>query len=439
LPFAQELYRLAQAYNRPVKIRLCDTMGFGVTYPGAVLPRSVPKLVHAFHSELGYPAEWLEWHGHNDFHKVHVNAATAWLYGCSALNSTVLGFGERTGNPPLEAAVIEYIALRGAMDGIDTRIITELAEYFRTEIGAPIPAGYPFVGADFNTTKAGIHADGILKNQEIYNIFDTDKLLNRPLRVQVTDKSGVAGVAAWLNENIPEIVSGQTPPVTKRQSGIKHIAAWIAEEYAAGRTTSISGDEMVALAKRFLPAIFVSDFDKAHEEAMRKAGMLAEYISGSDDVRSLDAARIENFLAEVVSREASIQLLALTNLDGKRISQVHTQRGEKIMFRNLMNKDFRKHDWFVKVLETKEPYDSDLFFSKYTGRLIMTAARPIFDNEGRMFAVMDIDFRFDELVKLINPLTDGLIERELAAYAPPLYADGDMVEGPAPGVIGCDR
>jgi hypothetical protein len=220
---------------------------------------------------------------------------------------------------------------------------------------------------------------------------------------------------------------------------MKHIASWIAEEYANGRTTSISAEEMVALAKRFLPAIFISDFDKAHEEAVRKAGMLAEYISGSEDVRSLDEERVEAFLAEVVARESSIQLLALTNLEGKRISQVHTQRGEKGMYRNLMNKDFRKHEWFVKVLESQEPYDSDLFFSKYTGRLIMTAARPIFDREGRLFAVMDIDFRFDELVKLINPLTDGLIERELAAFAPPLYADDDEGGIQAPGVTGCER
>ena len=102
-----------EASKTPIKIRLCDTMGFGVTYPGAALPISVPRLVHAFASELGYPSELLEWHGHNDFHKVHVNAASAWLYGCSALNATVLGFGERTGNPPLEAAVVEYIRLKG--------------------------------------------------------------------------------------------------------------------------------------------------------------------------------------------------------------------------------------------------------------------------------------------------------------------------------------
>jgi len=412
LPFAQRLLDLAKEARVPIKVRLCDTMGFGVTYPGAALPRSVPRLVHAFRAGLGFPSEWLEWHGHNDFHKVHVNAATAWLYGCSALNGTVLGFGERTGNPPLEGAVIEYLSLRGAAadaEGIDTRAINDLAEYLRAECGAPVPAGYPFVGSEFNTTRAGIHADGIMKNQEIYNIFDTEAVLNRPLRVQVTDKSGMAGIAQWYNENLDEVRTLLVPPVSKRHHGVRPIYNWVMAQYEQGRTTSISHEEMQALARRFLPALFESDFDRVREEASHKASLLADLISASEDVRGLDPERTETFLSEVVAREASIQLLAITNLEGKRISQVHTQRGEKGIFRNLMTKDFRKHEWFVSVLDTGEPYESDLFFSKYTGRLIITSARPIRDSEGRLIAVMDIDFRFDELVKLIDPLTERML------------------------------
>jgi isopropylmalate/homocitrate/citramalate synthase len=410
LPFARELMKLMEESGTPIKIRLCDTMGFGVTYPGAALPRSVPRLVHAFATELGYPSELLEWHGHNDFHKVHVNGATAWLYGCSALNATVLGFGERTGNPPLEAAVVEYIGLKGTPDGMDTRVITEIAEYFRTEVQASIAPNYPFVGSEFNVTRAGIHADGILKNPEIYNIFDTEKLLNRPIRVMVTDKSGMAGIAQWINENIPELTGRVIEPVGKRHSGIKHINAWVAEQYAQGRTTSISPNELLAQAKHFLPSLFVSDFQKAKEAAVGKARHIAESISASEDVRSMNAERMESFLHDVVGREASIQLLAVTNLEGRRISQAHTQRGEKGLFRNLMNKDFRKHDWFVAVLKNGEPYYSDLFFSKYTGKLIMTAAMPMYNSEGGMYAVMDIDFRFEELVKLISPIPDEILE-----------------------------
>jgi citrate (Re)-synthase len=409
LPFAASLKRLMEESGIPIKVRLCDTMGFGLTYPGAALPRSVPRLVHAFATELGYPGELLEWHGHNDFHKVHVNAATAWLYGCSALNSTVLGFGERTGNPPLEAAVIEYIGLKGTEDGMDPRVITEMADYFRTEIHAPIPANYPFVGTEFNVTRAGIHADGILKNPEIYNIFDTERILNRPLRVMVTDKSGMAGIAQWINENIPGITGRKIEAVGKRHPGVKHIADWVAEQYIQGRTTSISPDELVAQAKHYLPSLFVSDFQKVKEAAAEKAKRLAVGISASEDVRSLDPARTESFLSGIVNREASIQLIAITDLEGKRISQAHTQRGEKILFRNLMSKDFSQHDWFVAVLETGEAWYSDLFFSKYTGKLILTAAMPIRDPDGKMFAVMDIDFRFDDLVKLISPIPDEIL------------------------------
>jgi isopropylmalate/homocitrate/citramalate synthase len=410
LPFAEELLKLSQESGIPIKVRLCDTMGFGVTYPGAALPRSVPRLVHAFATELGYPGAWLEWHGHNDFHKVHVNAATAWLYGCSVINATILGFGERTGNTPLEAAVVEYIGLRGSADGMEPRVITEIAEYFRNEIRAPVPANYPFVGSEFNVTRAGIHADGILKNPEIYNIFDTEKILDRPIRVMVTDKSGTAGIAQWINENVPAVAGRALEPVSKRHPGIKRIAAWVAEQYADGRTTSISPDELIAQAKHFLPSLFESDFHKAKEAAIEKAKYLAERISESEDVRSMDPDRTERFLHEIVTREASIQLLAVTNLEGRRISQAHTQRGEKALFRNMMTKDFKKHDWFVAVLETKEPYFSDLFFSMYTGRLIMTAAMPIRDARGEMFAVMDIDFVFDELMKLLTTIPEELLE-----------------------------
>lgn len=407
LPLAERLLSMARESGIPVKVRLCDTMGYGVTYPGAVLPRSVPRLVHAFRRELGYPAEWLEWHGHNDFHKVHVNAATAWLYGCAANNTSLLGYGERTGNPPLEGAVIEYMALTGD-DSIDASVITEIAEYFRREVGADIPANYPFVGEDFNTTRAGIHADGILKNPEIYNIFDTEAILKRPIRTMVTDKSGYAGIARWLNENVPSIKEGAREPVTKRHPGIKHIAAWVEDEYAHGRTTAISSEELMAHARRYLPGLFESSFDRALEEAARIARAIAEEVTSAEELKRLDPGEMDGYLQEIVKREGSIQLLAITNTAGKRVSQIYAQHGEKALFRNLLTKDFSEKEWFREVLKTGEPYFSHLFFSKYTDRLILTAAMPIKASDGTVRGVIDIDFRFDELVKLINDLPEGV-------------------------------
>ena len=184
LPFAYELLQLSKEYNNPVKVRLCDTLGFGLPWAGAALPRSVPKLIHGLR-QIGVPAEWLEWHGHNDLHKVQINAATAWLYGCSAANCSIFGVGERTGNPPIEALIIEHAQLKGFDSRINYAAITELADYVRKELNFNIPTNYPLVGKDFNVTRAGIHADGLLKNEEIYNCFDTKTLLTRQVGVAI--------------------------------------------------------------------------------------------------------------------------------------------------------------------------------------------------------------------------------------------------------------
>lgn len=175
VPFAIELMRLSKESGIPIKIRACDTMGYGVTYPGTSMPRSVQGVIYGFRYYAQVPSEQLEWHGHNDFYKAVTNSATAWLYGCSTVNTTLLGIGERTGNTPLEAMAIEYASLRGTTNGMDLEVISEIADYFEDVMGYCIPPQTPFVGKNFNVTKAGIHADGMLKDQEIYNIFDTQK------------------------------------------------------------------------------------------------------------------------------------------------------------------------------------------------------------------------------------------------------------------------
>ncbi len=238
LLFANELLKIGDGYSQPVKIRLCDTLGFGLPWPGVALPRSVPKLVQGLR-KIGVPAEQLEWHGHNDFHKVLVDASTAWLYGCCAANAAIFGCGERTGNPPLEALVVEHAQLKGMTEGVNYAAITELAEYVRKEMNFEIPRNYPLVGRDFNVTRAGIHADGLLKNEEIYNCFDTEKLLKRSVGVAITDKTGAAGIKHWVEAHYDIQIAKHDPRIVK----IKDL---IDAEYAADRVSVISDDEMFA-------------------------------------------------------------------------------------------------------------------------------------------------------------------------------------------------
>ena len=247
VPFVNELSKLSAEAGIPVRIRACDTMGLGVPYPEVALPRSVPGIIYGLQHYSDVDSSMLEWHGHNDFYKAVANATTAWLYGASSVNCSLLGIGERTGNVPLEAMVMEYASLRGSMDGMDPTVITEIAEYFKNEIGYRIPPMQPFVGRSFNVTRAGIHADGLMKDEKIYNIFDTGKLLNRRPSVMIGKSSGLAGIAYWINDNYDLPAS---KAVGKHDPLVEKLKAWIDAEYEGGRQTSLSVSELETQIER---------------------------------------------------------------------------------------------------------------------------------------------------------------------------------------------
>lgn len=244
IPFCLELMKLMEEYQIPIRIRACDTMGYGVNFAGAVIPRSVQGIIYGLTTHAGVPSELIEWHGHNDFYKAVTNSTTAWLYGASGVNCSLFGIGERTGNTPLEAMVFEYAQLRGTLDGMDTTVITELAEYFEKELGYVMPDRTPFCGKNFNVTRAGIHADGLLKNEEIYNIFDTEKFLNRPVLVSVSNTSGLAGIAHWMNTYYH--LEGERA-VDKNSELVHLVKEKVDQQYDDGRVTVMTDAELTEM------------------------------------------------------------------------------------------------------------------------------------------------------------------------------------------------
>ncbi len=244
IPFCLELMKLMEEYQIPIRIRACDTMGYGVNFAGAVIPRSVQGIIYGLTTHAGVPSELIEWHGHNDFYKAVTNSTTAWLYGASGVNCSLFGIGERTGNTPLEAMVFEYAQLRGSLDGMDTTVITELAEYFEKELGYVMPDRTPFCGKNFNVTRAGIHADGLLKNEEIYNIFDTEKFLNRTVLVSVSNTSGLAGIAHWMNTYYH--LEGERA-VDKNSELVHLVKEKVDQQYDDGRVTVMTDAELTEM------------------------------------------------------------------------------------------------------------------------------------------------------------------------------------------------
>jgi isopropylmalate/homocitrate/citramalate synthase len=142
-------------------------------------------------------------------------------------------------------------------------VITEIANYFEREIKYQIPSRTPFVGDAFNKTRAGIHADGILKDEEIYNIFDTERILNKPVLVTVGSHSGLAGIAVWINKYFK---LKEKRRINKRDPRVLKIKEWIDEEYTKGRITSFSDEELESMVRRLMSELFEINKSEAKQE-----------------------------------------------------------------------------------------------------------------------------------------------------------------------------
>ena len=398
LPLAQKLMELSRQANLPVKIRLCDTMGYGVPYPGTALPRSVQGIVHAFTDEAGVPGEMLEWHGHNDFHKGLVNGVTAWLYGCGAVNGTLFGFGERTGNTPVEALAIDYISLTGDDGAADTTVISEIADFFEQELRYNIPHNYPFAGRDFNATSAGVHVDGILKNEEIYNIFDTTLLLGKPVPIIITDKSGRAGVAYWINHNLK--LTGTTKEVTKKHPAVGKIYDDLMKAYEHGRTTHFSHEEMQRLVLRHMPEFTITEYDRMKQLAGELSAHVICNLSQEKGLLHFDdeATRL---LEKFSTQHPFIQLISLTDDQGiLKCMALTTDKTYRALYKDLApGFDFSDREWFKEPMKTGDLHIMDVYPSRFTGKLIITVSCAVTDAKDRIVGVLSCDMQVEQILK----------------------------------------
>ena len=401
LPFARKLMELSHEASMPIKIRLCDTMGYGVPFPGAALPRSVQRIVRAFTDEAGVPGAWLEWHGHNDFHKVLVNGVTAWLYGCGGVNGTLMGFGERTGNAPLEALVIDYISLTGNDEAADPTVITEIAQYFEKELDYRIPDNYPFVGKNFNVTRAGIHADGLLKNEEIYNIFDTTKILNRSVPIIINDKAGRAGVAYWINQQF------NLPPerqVSKKHPAVGQIHTRIMAAYEEGRNTSFSNKEIKNLVRRFMPELFDSEFDQMKRIAGELASNLVERLA-RDCQSTADSEALTAQLQHFVRDYSFIQYAYVTDVKGHSTAIAISDPGDQKGYKAFpIGFDYSNREWFLQPMRTGKLHITNVHQSQVTGQLIITVSTVITDANDEIIGVLGADIQLEEIIRRAESL-----------------------------------
>lgn len=183
--FLAELMELARELGAD-RFRFCDTLGM-------LDPLSMYARITALREQV--PGLDMEIHTHNDLGMATANAIAGIRGGASFVSTTVNGLGERAGNAALEEVVMGLKHACGIDLGIDTSRFRELSRFVGQASGRTVPHWKPIVGDRVFSHESGVHADGVLKDPQIYEGFDPAEVgLVRHL--VVGKHSGIQGLTA---------------------------------------------------------------------------------------------------------------------------------------------------------------------------------------------------------------------------------------------------
>ncbi|MEF8785760.1 MAG: (R)-citramalate synthase [Haloarculaceae archaeon] len=153
-------------------------------------------------------------HTHDDLGLAVTNALVSVAAGADLVHGTINGIGERAGNVALEEVAI-------ALDhgyGIETMNLTEvhdLAQLIAKLTGIPLAPNKAVVGENAFTHESGIHTDGTLKDDAMYEPYPPEKV-GRERRLALGKHAGRAGVKAALDEHDFDLDSDQIDKVVER-------------------------------------------------------------------------------------------------------------------------------------------------------------------------------------------------------------------------------
>jgi len=187
-------FGLAAKEHGADRLRYCDTLGYDN-------PFTIYETIRTLAENIGIP---IEQHCHGDLGMAVANsiagAKGAIDGGQDAyINTTINGIGERAGNADLVAVILAATKSKGFADkyrlGSSIRLTkaSKIAEFASYAFGMPIPINQPGVGANAFAHASGIHADGVLKDPENYELYSFRELGRGKPKFVETGREIIAG------------------------------------------------------------------------------------------------------------------------------------------------------------------------------------------------------------------------------------------------------
>ncbi|HPP07330.1 MAG TPA: PDC sensor domain-containing protein, partial [Syntrophorhabdaceae bacterium] len=182
---------------------------------------------------------------------------------------------------------------------------------------------------------------------------------------------------------------------------VAKINKWILKQYDEGRVTCISEEEMEHLTRRYIPEIFVSEFELIKKRAYDKAAHLIERYIENPKIKTMIPDVQEEVLKDIVEEFPFIQFAYVVNSEGIKITKNITQAVDRAKYYKIgLHDDFSDRDWFVNPMKTGKVYVTDLYSSRITGALCVTVSGPIRDEYGDIVGVLGLDIKFEDLTKV---------------------------------------
>ncbi len=205
-------FGMAAKENGADRLRYCDTLGYDN-------PFTAYEMTNKLASSIQIP---IELHCHNDIGMAVANSIAGAKGAIDAgqdayINTTINGIGERAGNADLVAVILavnkskDFSQQYQFGNQVDLSMAWKMAKYASYAFGVPIPINQPGVGANAFAHASGIHADGVLKDPDNYELYSFQDLgrgdpeeVETGREICTGEYSGISGFRHVMNEIIGE-------------------------------------------------------------------------------------------------------------------------------------------------------------------------------------------------------------------------------------------
>jgi ABC-type transporter Mla subunit MlaD len=198
-----------------------------------------------------------------------------------------------------------------------------------------------------------------------------------------------------LMDRISQAGRQQEERVDQVNRDIQSVASTAQQHSASAENLGRLGDQVRDLSDRLLTGL-----GSFRLPAHAKAREVVEAVSGHPELLGLERRRMEAFMRQVVGRYPFLELLYVTNAQGRQITDNIAQGAFTATYGGGFGQNWSGRPWFLGAVNSGGTYISDLYRSVASDNFCFTISTPLKDPAGRLLGVLGADVHFGDLLRI---------------------------------------